>query len=416
MKALFLAFSLLPALSLLPGCATDLPSLATKATVPQLQEALAKGASVDERGLWGATALMTASSQNRSEIVSFLIKQGASVNAADGYGDTPLHYALRAGHTNIARILLDAGGNACAKLEYSVVYQRPGVLAAVLASRTSTKTMIDLLMFSAKCGQKPSVEFLLALGFDVNATTPEKHTALTLAAMQSGLDEIGVVSKPHLDTVTLLVDAGADPWVRDADGYSILDLVTMRFGATSFVMGAGSFGTIIPSGKLLRYKLNSVGLALGSGNIQQRLVSMPSAAGPQSLIRAICMKHERDKSGFFVDDKITLKIQRQARTSMQIAENVKLIAFWSDTPIWSAGARGLAICSNGLYTRSVTWGGDKRAYVSWEELRKHPIRLVDVDTIAFGQDRSLKDTFDERAGRLPFLLGQLRSAVPLLLH
>ena len=39
----------------------------------------------------------------------FLLRQGADVNAVNHYRESPLHWAVKAGHENVVRALLSAG-------------------------------------------------------------------------------------------------------------------------------------------------------------------------------------------------------------------------------------------------------------------------------------------------------------------
>ena len=65
----------------------------------------------------GRTCLHIASSLGYTEIVGYLIKEGANVNPRDRFGGTPRGDALRNGHDIIAKILLDHGATQPAKDE-----------------------------------------------------------------------------------------------------------------------------------------------------------------------------------------------------------------------------------------------------------------------------------------------------------
>lgn len=53
--------------------------------------------------------LMEASQEGHIEVVKYLIRAGASVNAQTQTGDTALTYACENGHTDVASLLLEAG-------------------------------------------------------------------------------------------------------------------------------------------------------------------------------------------------------------------------------------------------------------------------------------------------------------------
>jgi len=61
------------------------------------------------------TPLQTAAFHGRNDVVALLIKKGADVNVADGYGYTPLHLAANGDFLDIVKQLVKAGANADAK-------------------------------------------------------------------------------------------------------------------------------------------------------------------------------------------------------------------------------------------------------------------------------------------------------------
>ena len=74
---------------------------------------LAKGADVDESpatgDIQGYTPLITAARNNKAELVIFLIKNGAKVNAKTKDGSTALSIAVEEGHQGIIDILKSNG-------------------------------------------------------------------------------------------------------------------------------------------------------------------------------------------------------------------------------------------------------------------------------------------------------------------
>ena len=72
---------------------------------------ISKGASVDARDKDGMTPLHEASGSGNADIVELLIKEGASVDAVDTAGWTPLHTAAKFGHENVIAVLLKHGAN-----------------------------------------------------------------------------------------------------------------------------------------------------------------------------------------------------------------------------------------------------------------------------------------------------------------
>jgi RNA polymerase sigma factor (sigma-70 family) len=63
----------------------------------------------------GCTALHLATNRGDTTIVTFLLSQGADVNATNSYGMTPLHNAVIMRRLDLARLLLEAGADVNAK-------------------------------------------------------------------------------------------------------------------------------------------------------------------------------------------------------------------------------------------------------------------------------------------------------------
>jgi ankyrin repeat protein len=81
--------------------------------VQRVRDFIARGASVEERGRFGATCLMLAAQRGHAEVVRVLLAAGADVNADDGHGTYPMWYAV--GHPPILAALLarfEVGGDA----------------------------------------------------------------------------------------------------------------------------------------------------------------------------------------------------------------------------------------------------------------------------------------------------------------
>jgi ankyrin repeat protein len=66
---------------------------------------LDKGADLEARDQYGATALIIAASEFRTELVKLLLGKGANVNTKDRNGWTALMWATSMGHTQIVKLL-----------------------------------------------------------------------------------------------------------------------------------------------------------------------------------------------------------------------------------------------------------------------------------------------------------------------
>jgi hypothetical protein len=72
---------------------------------------LARGASVNQRGAFGKTALSFAMIQPDPEVVQILLEAGAEPNFVDEQGETPLLLATRACEPHVVELLTSAGAN-----------------------------------------------------------------------------------------------------------------------------------------------------------------------------------------------------------------------------------------------------------------------------------------------------------------
>jgi ankyrin repeat protein len=77
--------------------------------ISAIKELIAAGADIDEENtheyMAGNTPLFMAASEDNEELIRFLIKNGADVNAKSKKGKTPLSLAVEAGHTKIIELL-----------------------------------------------------------------------------------------------------------------------------------------------------------------------------------------------------------------------------------------------------------------------------------------------------------------------
>src|SRR5262249_11459506 len=88
----------------------DLIEAARKSDVDKVKALLAKGADVNARTRYGATALSFACDRGNLEVVKVLIEHGADVNVTDTfYKATPLVWAVSRNHAEIVTLLLDKG-------------------------------------------------------------------------------------------------------------------------------------------------------------------------------------------------------------------------------------------------------------------------------------------------------------------
>ena len=162
---------------------------------------LKKGASLEARDESGRTPLIAAATYGSKGIVALLLDKGAKIEATDNAGQTPLIAAAcdcavidMPSTYDILKLLIEHGAN-------------------IEARSSDGKTA---LMRAAASGHSGNVELLLERGADVNALDNAGNTALMLATTNSQKDPVG--------TVKALLGRGADPNLRNKKGHTALSL------------------------------------------------------------------------------------------------------------------------------------------------------------------------------------------------
>jgi len=157
---------------------------------------LAAGADPNLRGFTG-TPLHLASAGGHLALVKLLVDDGADVNALSTFGTTPLFLAAQNGHLEVAVALLAEGADVNLR---GNAYRPPPLVGAV------------------RFGRLELVRLLIDAGARIDWIDPTcGQTALHISVMNT--DE--AVTRD-------LLDAGADPTVRDQRGETPLTLAQQR--------------------------------------------------------------------------------------------------------------------------------------------------------------------------------------------
>ncbi len=159
-----------------------------------LERLLAAGADADGVSEEGQTALMTAARNGKTDAVRVLIRHGAKVNAAESYkGQTPLMFAAGEGNTAAAEMLVEFGADI----------------------RARSKAGFTPLLLAVRNDRIETAKFLLQHGANANDSVPGVNGAPPTAAINIA------VLNADFDLASVLLDAGANPNVRDVRGYPI---------------------------------------------------------------------------------------------------------------------------------------------------------------------------------------------------
>ncbi|KAL3433218.1 ankyrin repeat-containing domain protein [Aspergillus tetrazonus] len=116
----------------------------------------------------GKPLLYYAAERGHSNLVELLLTQGASVDLTDLYGWTPLHAACYSGHTDTAKILIEAGGDVHAETSQ---WNNDNVKPTGLYRKDAYEA--QPLHLATMAGNSDIVKMLLDKGVDAHAQT--KH-------------------------------------------------------------------------------------------------------------------------------------------------------------------------------------------------------------------------------------------------
>ncbi len=140
---------------------------------------------------------MAAVKRNDEAAVAALIKQGVSLDAPDGGGDYPLIMAAYKGHTQITKMLLEAGA--------SVAVLDPGMKATALHA-------------AAYAGHAEPSRLLIQFGVDIDKQGPNNgYTALHDSIWQN-----------NIDVAKVIIDAGARLDLESHEGETPLEMARKR--------------------------------------------------------------------------------------------------------------------------------------------------------------------------------------------
>lgn len=136
-------------------------------------------------------ALYYAALDGRTEAAEFLLDHGASIEARNSQGETPLMAAARFGQNATLKFLLDRGAEVDARNRYGWTP----------------------LMAAAGAGELEAAGLLVSRGALVEAKSDFKETPLMFAAREG-----------RREVASYLLDIGADPGARDRSGKTARDL------------------------------------------------------------------------------------------------------------------------------------------------------------------------------------------------
>jgi len=193
--------------------------------------------------------LMLAASCKSGDLVQLLLSKGSHLEERDAYGCTPLIYAARSGTPEIVEMLLNAGANQRAidkNGRNAIQWASPLTpeISKLLLKRTSLSPQkaTSALLKAAADGHSDTIEHLISKRALIqpkeeggasaleNAVLARSDAALKLLLEQPSLEinyrtgkrlRTALISAARtgiIDRVRMLLEAGADPNIADADG------------------------------------------------------------------------------------------------------------------------------------------------------------------------------------------------------
>lgn len=170
----------------------DVPIIraARSGSVDTAKALLEHGANVNEKNKIDATALMGAAMNGRSEMVLFLLKNGADAKARDNEG----------------RKSLGQLGTRCITVEAAQALKEQGSYEQA----ETNQALLNAVIGPSNCIE--IVKYLVEAGGDPNRHTANGDTALILAAVWG-----------HTEAVRFLVSKGADVSIKNKAGKTALD-------------------------------------------------------------------------------------------------------------------------------------------------------------------------------------------------
>jgi ankyrin repeat protein len=201
----------------------ELSRAADQGDIERVKSLLESGADVNSWSNLGShsnTPLMYAVYMGHYEVAKILIEAGADVNAAHSTDHTVLYHALESPElqAEVIQLLVDAGVNIdYTPLFWVIQYQcdnieAPEIMTILIDAGADVNEQdqngVTVLIAAACRGSNQLVDILLRLGAEVNATMEASgRTALACAVMNE-----------QIETVRLLIEAGADLEIADKQG------------------------------------------------------------------------------------------------------------------------------------------------------------------------------------------------------
>ncbi|MCL1876039.1 MAG: ankyrin repeat domain-containing protein [Synergistaceae bacterium] len=209
---------------------SDFVELCQTGSLQQIVDAVKDGASVNASNDKGVTPLISAAARDApdSGIVTVLIEAGAQVNYRTEDRSTPIMWAASDSNSEIVEAFIKAGADVNARnadgitplmcaAEYNASPQVTTALieAGAEVHARNTDGLTPLMFAAARNPNHEVIKRLINAGADVNAKNAEEWTPLMLAAWKNSNPEV----------IITLLDLGADPKVKNNHNRTAMDFI-----------------------------------------------------------------------------------------------------------------------------------------------------------------------------------------------
>ncbi len=154
-----------------------------------IAELLRRGVDVDTVSPQGETLMMLAAREGKPNVVRTILAARPRLHIRNPLGESALMLATILGHTEIAKLLIDAGApvdqGGWTPLIYAAARNRVDIARLLIAKGANVNAAAEngttALMMAAREGQLPILLLLLEHGADAKYVSPYGHSALSMA-------------------------------------------------------------------------------------------------------------------------------------------------------------------------------------------------------------------------------------------